>query len=183
MDVHTQNGCIQRNPCLAAVRVRKESYQPHQTTVSKAMFQYFACSSSHMVCYISSLKCPPCILLSSILRDSLLRGVWSEMQGFHQMSVPTRASPTAAVTDEVDPSPQEKNTFFTLLPLQTQLRTHVLSPRRKRPTSKCQLSQDLSPLFPQWKMSDGWWFSALWIHKKWECTVWKILCPSLISGP
>lgn len=68
--VYTQNWCIQRNPCFAAVRVRNERYQQHQTTVSKAMFQYFACSGSHMVCYISSLKSPPCILLSSILRDS-----------------------------------------------------------------------------------------------------------------
>ncbi len=59
------------------------------------------------------------------------------------------------------------------LPLDSQPTTPVLSLRHKRPTSKCQLSQELSPLFPQRKMSDGWWFSALWFHRSGDRTVWE----------
>ncbi len=69
-----------------------------------------------------------------------------------------------------------------LLPPDAQPTAPALSLRRKRPTSKCQLSQELSPLFPQWKMSDGWWFSALWFHRSGDHTMREILCPSLISG-
>lgn len=152
--VYTQNLCTQIKPCFAAVRSWNEMYQRHLTTVSKAMFQYFACSGSHMVCYISALKSPPCILLSSILGDSLPCRAWSEMPGFHRTSVPTRASNTAAVTAKADPRHKRMGGGGSLLPLDDT--TPVLSPRRRRPTSKCQLSQELSPLFPQRKMSDGW---------------------------
>lgn len=69
-------------------------------------------------------------------------------------------------------STQEKKTCSPL-PLDSQPTTPVLSLRRKRPTSKCQLSQELSPLFPQRKMSDGWWFSALWFHRSGDRTVWE----------
>lgn len=93
MHVCTQTWCTQRNPCFAAVRVRNESYQPHQTTVSKAMFQYFACSGSHMVCYISSLKSPPCILLSSILRHFPLCDVKVKRRAFTSRLYPPGPSP------------------------------------------------------------------------------------------
>lgn len=55
-----------------------------------------------MVWYSSSNKTPPCILLPSIPRGFLLRRVWREMRGFHQTSVPNRASLPTAGTDKAD---------------------------------------------------------------------------------
>lgn len=139
-------------PRFAAVAGRNERYQRRLTTVSKAISQYFPCSGSHMACYISSLKSPPCILLSSILGDSPPLAVSTETWGFHRM--PTRVSLTAAAAKADPPREREreeddkkKKNKCSPLPLDDS--TPVPSLRRRRPTSKCQLSQELSPLFPQ----------------------------------
>lgn len=130
-------------------------------------FNIFACSSSHMVHYISSWKNPPCILLSSILRDSLLCRV--KCRGFTERLCPPGPVPQQLwlIKRILSTTGKKKNLFSA----RSQPTTPVLSLRRKRPTSKCQLSQELLPLFPLWKMSDGGWFSALWFHRSGDRTV------------
>lgn len=166
--VYTQNLFIQIKPRFAAVRVGNEMYQRHLTTVSKSNVSIFLHAPAPIWC----VTFPPwrahhayyCLLFWETPHHE------SEMPGFHRTSVPTRASHTAAVTAKADPLHERgKKKTCSLLPLD--YTTPVLSPRRQRPTSKCQLSQELSPLFPQRKMSDGWWFSALWFHRSGDRTV------------
>ena len=100
-----------------------------------------------------------------------------ECKGFTERLCPPGPSHTAAVSDKADPlhkrKRKKKKKTCSLLPPDCQPSTPVLSLRRKCPTSKCQPSQELSPLFPQRKMSDGWWFSALWFHRSGDRTVWE----------
>lgn len=106
------------------------------TTVSKAMFQ---CSSSHLLPYSSSMKSTPCVLLLSISRGSLLCGVYIKMVvvgggGFvgspgpvaRQLRLPNRRTKKRG---------SKKHSCF--------LWTRLPPQRRARPTSKCQLSEEL----------------------------------------
>lgn len=88
--------CGSNKSCVAAATGR---YRHHLTTVSKAMFQRFACSSSHLLCYGSSVKNTPRVLLLSISRGSLLCSMYVKMWGLWRL---TGAGPPTAVTAKVE---------------------------------------------------------------------------------
>lgn len=130
---------VARFPIKAASAAVTGRYRHHLTTVSKAMFQCFACSSSHLLRYISSMKNTPCILLLSISRGSLLRHVYiKKCGGFAE-----RLCSPGPVTRQLrlpKPKDQKKKNLLSLF-----LTTALPSQRRPRPTSKCRLSQELAP--------------------------------------